>query len=185
MEKTHYFLGWPVSESVKGSLMPVQDQVKACGCHNHYPDQRDLHMTAVFLGSLKEEQLNHIHTYLSNEIPSIPGFSVTLTGLGTFGRIEQPRVVIYKVSAGERFYLHREDLFRFLSRLDLSLDQKPFTPHITLAKKWNSLNGRHFELRDLPHKQDMLMPVGTINVYKVQPDKLPRYEIVYQYDYLT
>lgn len=182
---SHYFLGWPVLHDQAVQLIEKQKRVQRMAAFKQIPDQQDLHITAVFLGAVEEEQLKEIDGKLKSWIPLTLFFELGLEGIGTFGHPKRPRVIYNKVKANQRFMIHREELFQKILTTGLQLDQRPFTPHITLAKKWNEKN-KPIEKEDfekINQSSTDYMPVNTLNLYQVNPGKTPRYETISAYGY--
>ncbi len=181
----HYFLGWPVLSRQSEKLVEKQRSIQLFSDFRQIPDEKDLHVTAVFLGAVKDDLLETIKDNLSSWVPNEGSFEVVLNELGMFGNPDRPRVIYNKVSIDDRLRGHRDRLFKTLSAFGLSLDQRPFTPHITLAKRWNGGDQRFDpnRLKDIGAIEPIHMPVNSLNLYQVNPEKTPRYSIQSSYVY--
>lgn len=94
----------------------------------------NVHLTIHFLGNLDDD----LEAAVTNELPAtldIAPFDIALDGLGTFPNGRAPRVVWVDVDAGrhELMAIHRELGVR-LRAAGVALEDRPFTPHLTLAR---------------------------------------------------
>ena len=98
-------------------------------------DPTSLHLTLAFLGELDDDALDAAMT--ATEEAAIAGTPFTLrTGaLGTFGPRHAPRVIWLDV-AGEtaRLLALQEALAQQLELAGFPREQRPFSPHLTLAR---------------------------------------------------
>jgi 2'-5' RNA ligase len=100
-----------------------------------WADPADLHLTLAFLGELDDERLAAaVEATAEAARPAVP-FALATGGLGTFGPPHAPRVIW----AGLRGDLARlgalhEALAAALAARGFPREQRPFAPHLTLAR---------------------------------------------------
>jgi 2'-5' RNA ligase len=93
-----------------------------------------MHVTLVFLGEVDREDLSLVHAAMAEAADGVPPFTVSLGSSGQFPPKRRPKVFYVGLDEGgrecARLYhrLHERLATRF------SLDSRPFTPHITLAR---------------------------------------------------
>ena len=97
-------------------------------------DPARMHVTMAFLGEIAEGDVPAIVDALSVSIETRP-FAVEFQGLGVFPPRGAPRVLWLGVGRGENeiVQLQREVVAR-LERLSVTLEPRPFHPHLTMAR---------------------------------------------------
>ncbi|HJJ39396.1 MAG TPA: RNA 2',3'-cyclic phosphodiesterase [Methanocorpusculum sp.] len=91
-----------------------------------------MHITLKFLGEVPESSLAKIQTALSGIGSVQPGYTLTASKVSTFGR--PVRVIKAEVHDGGASANLAAEIDRRLSLLGFSRDDKPFSPHITIAR---------------------------------------------------
>src|SRR5689334_5306440 len=94
-----------------------------------------MHITLAFLGWTPDEQLDRVIEAASAAAREQPAFDLAFAGAGRFPEKGRPRVVWLGVGDG------REPLAALAGRVagelrarDLRFDDRPFAPHLTLAR---------------------------------------------------
>jgi 2'-5' RNA ligase len=98
-------------------------------------DPAGIHLTLAFLGELDDEQLAQAMAASEIAARRVAPFSCRLTRLGIFGSPRQPRVIWMGIDepSGALALLHRTLTYE-LTRRGFETDQRPFSPHLTLAR---------------------------------------------------
>lgn len=91
----------------------------------------DLHITLRYLGPVPEDNLPAIGEALARV--RRPSFHVEVQGLGTFNSGRQP-VLWAAVQSARKLTALAGDINEVLAPLGFEMPNKPFTPHITLAR---------------------------------------------------
>ncbi|RIL10367.1 MAG: RNA 2',3'-cyclic phosphodiesterase [Proteobacteria bacterium] len=131
------FVGLELSPDTKRALARAQDKLAAHGLSKlSWVDPEKLHLTLKFLGSVDEALLPVLTQNLKDACHGFPASSAVLSNLGCFPTRGQVRVVW----AG----LEQESprpLADLAARIDQALmslgyqkEDRPFSPHITLAR---------------------------------------------------
>jgi RNA 2',3'-cyclic 3'-phosphodiesterase len=99
-----------------------------------------MHLTLVFLGEVQETRAPAIIDAMSQPVVQAP-FDLAFAGIGLFPPRGAPNVLWVGAAAGEAdsIELQRELADRLL-RLGIALEQRPFHPHLTLAR-WKTSRG--------------------------------------------
>jgi 2'-5' RNA ligase len=108
-----------------------------------------LHLTLVFAGEIADGAAPGIVETMSTDIPH-PAFEIALAGTGTFPAHGRPQVLWLGVQAGVSACeaLHGAVAER-LSAAGVTIDPRPFRPHLTLARSRDRRSGR-LRLPDRP-----------------------------------
>lgn len=98
-------------------------------------DPTGIHLTLAFLGELDDSQLAAAMVAARSAAATGAPFAYCLSGLGTFGAARQPRVLWMGVSepSGALRQL-QQALALALEEQGFPREQRPFSPHLTLAR---------------------------------------------------
>lgn len=132
------FIALPLPEEVKAILQTQQDHLKAqLADHEQHirwilPEQ--WHLTLAFLGATNTERLPHIQNAMERTVKPLEPFTLRSTTLGAFPSLRRPSVVWLGVDGNiARLQTLQSRLSEALSGM-LGPDDKPFKPHLTLAR---------------------------------------------------
>ena len=130
-----------------------------------------MHITLKFLGEVSESQIPKITGVL--DLLSASPYQLNVSGISTFGR--PPRVIKAEVHDGGATAALAADVELRLAKLGFPREDKPFSPHITLARvkeyspalqpKIATIKERDFgtcEISSVLLKKSVLTPSGPI-----------------------
>lgn len=121
------FVGIPLPDPVADALEAAQAGIPA---GREVPFE-NFHITLAFLGEHPEPVVEEAHHAL--EALRVPGFSLRIEGLGTFGGA-RPRVLFAAVAPEPGLSrLHRK-VQRAVQEAGIALARQRFHPHVTLAR---------------------------------------------------
>ncbi|MFS0673129.1 RNA 2',3'-cyclic phosphodiesterase [Ornithinibacillus sp. 179-J 7C1 HS] len=181
-QSPHYFIAIPVPDDLKAIFATWQDDLMQKLSYKIWPHQDDLHITLKFLGAVEEEQLSQLQKGLTNITHT--DFPLNVGSIGTFGKHDSPRVLWAGVDKTEIL----EELYKKIevtaTQSGFAKENRPYRPHITLAKKWTGNKDQVVILNEI--KEDYTFETFHINVeefvlYQIFPSKLPKYERVETY----
>lgn len=95
----------------------------------------NLHFTLAFIGEVSEELVKRASEAISRI--SYKAFNASLSGIGYFPSRERARVVwigVREEQGGEQLEELAESVRSALSNAGVPFDEKPFVPHLTLAR---------------------------------------------------
>lgn len=171
--KRHYFIGIRLPKEIRERLHHIGSAPSLAFAR--YVHVEDYHLTLAFLGPCQEQQLASIKKALRALVTSWHSFPLRLSTFGTFGRKDRPRIFWIGVENEPLLYSYREAIVNEMEKLGFSLDKRPFTPHITIARKWiGETSFQRFET-DLTVKSWL---VKDIVLYESNVTKTPKYAIV-------
>ncbi|GMB09845.1 2'-5' RNA ligase [Thermolongibacillus altinsuensis] len=170
MLKRHYFLAVSIPDDVKERLGQFARQLEAPFKTWVYP--QDYHITLAFLGSASKEQLQQVSKNVSEIVKRHEKFSLELSNLHSFGS----RILWYGVHHEERLFQLQKDVYEACKKVGFSLDERPFTPHITLARKWMGESSIENDLFREKIRETIRFAVTEVVLYETHLDKLPKYK---------
>ncbi len=126
------FIAIPCPDELKEGMIKIQESIKAAG-NLSLVKPENIHLTMKFLGEIEENSIPGINRRLEF-LSKLPGFNISLRGVGVFPNIGYIRVVWIGVGEGA------EKIIRIHSEIDKNLKDmrfktdKNFHPHLTIAR---------------------------------------------------
>ncbi|HSO58734.1 MAG TPA: RNA 2',3'-cyclic phosphodiesterase [Paenisporosarcina sp.] len=172
----HYFIGVKLPEGLAKQLVDFRNEWQLELSHKRLPVAEDLHITLVYLGAVEAEVLTKLISELNELAEVIPHFTLTLSGVETFGNPSTPRVIYTSIEEQPMLYKLQNTILEKCLALLLPVDRKPFVPHITLAKKWNEkLDVFSKEM----HIDKISFNIRDFSIYSINPKEVPSYQPVH------
>ncbi|WP_173915802.1 RNA 2',3'-cyclic phosphodiesterase [Halobacillus sp. Marseille-Q1614] len=177
---SHYFVGIPVDPSLVPLFSKWQASLKEHMDYKVWTHPEDFHITLKFLGPSSEDQLQSLLNNL-NEVDWPEAFSLSAGPAGYFGNPRNPRVFHVEVSLPSALEKIQNLVEQAGKKAGYSLENRKYSPHITLAKKWRSGQS---PLIDHPDKfeETIEMDVHRFFVYQILPKETPKYHKVAEYE---
>lgn len=170
----HYFIGVRLPDHAAEKLAAERNRWNIRS-HKQVIPPEDMHITLVYIGADPHNELSAVHESLQHI--QIQPFEVTISGAGTFGNPETPRVVYGKVAENGPLRELQREVAETLDSFRLRPDRRPYVPHVTLAKKWSGGE----PLRQPLELGTVTFSVNEFSLFKVNLGKRPRYEAVHTY----
>lgn len=181
--QSHYFIAVPIKERLKEQLSTWQKNLQPLLTYKQWPHKDDLHITLKFLGAIGADQIQNVQ-HAFKRLESLDAFSVRAKGIGTFGQPDKPRVLwagVEKNKALMALYHRVEDI---ASACSFTKDNRPYRPHITLAKKWQGPPSGDIvqKIKRQYRNEHSLLNIQEVVLYQIHPQQTPKYEAktVYQ-----
>lgn len=97
-------------------------------------NSENIHLTLKFLGDVSPSNMKFLTGILSKEASKIEPFEFTISRLGAFPHIRQPRVIWLGINAPHCLLDLQNRIERETRRLGYATEDKKFTPHLTLGR---------------------------------------------------
>jgi len=132
---TRTFIALEMNDGLQRQLVEVIRQLALNLPDVRWVDPAGIHLTLAFLGELDDEQLRAAIQASVSVAQNAQPFHYTLTRLGIFGQLHQPRVIWMGIEepTAALSRLHHA-LNQELAQRGFELDSRPFSPHLTLAR---------------------------------------------------
>lgn len=117
----------PALRDILGRLGMLGSAVKPVAADN-------LHVTLKFLGQMPVEQVPKIVTVMQDAADGETAFTSQIVGLGAFPRPERPSVVWAGLDEADGLIRIADRLEQRLAPIGFPREQRPFHPHLTLAR---------------------------------------------------
>lgn len=144
-------------------------------CFRNWVHPKDYHITLAFLGAIKSEGLKDSLTQaISSVVQACQPFSLTITGVSTFGEPTSPRVCWLGVEESSSLQQLRERVYEVCKTYGFQLDKRPFTPHITIARKW--VGQTKYQPKQQIDVTGQAFLVKDIYLFETHPNMTPKYK---------
>ena len=96
----------------------------------------DYHVTLAFLGDADKDVLERLMDQIGQKLQRVEAFSLLFTHFATFGRGERPRIFFLAPEKEKKLEEIQSIVAGCCRSAGFRLDEKPFNPHITLARQY-------------------------------------------------
>ncbi|WP_438446615.1 RNA 2',3'-cyclic phosphodiesterase [Gorillibacterium sp. sgz5001074] len=179
------FTAVPLPAEIKKSLAEWTRAHKALYPFQKWAHTEDLHITLYFMGDTEEERLPRIMASLEEAVSLHVPFKLRLSGLGTFGPPAAPSILWTGLEGDrDRLVSLQRDVLQALVRVGYSKEDKPFRPHITLARRyqgdrpWTQVRSKLPEPAGL---DGLEWTSGSVILYRSHLGRSPMYEVVKEF----
>jgi 2'-5' RNA ligase len=128
----HYFIALDFDESVRKTVREYAEFIEGCAHKARIVNEEHVHLTVLFLGSLNEAQVQVAKQTLN--AVDVAEFDLTFNHISKF----TPRKGGDIFFIGTTFHTQLNALYstlkNTLEKKHFDLDERPFTPHVTLAR---------------------------------------------------
>jgi len=129
------FIAVDLGEGVRDAVERRLPELKAQAPHARWLKPEVLHVTLAFLGEVDEEKVPALSAAVTEVAARHPKHTLAARGGGSFGSARRPRVLwIGLTGQTEALGALHADLSTVLKGLGLPLEERAFSPHLTLAR---------------------------------------------------
>ncbi|ASV68638.1 RNA 2',3'-cyclic phosphodiesterase [Cytobacillus kochii] len=176
MEKRnpHYFYAISIPRNIQLIIKQKCLAVEADYPFKDWVHECDYHITLAFLGSASLEVLDEMNQLIVNDLKNTSPFTLYLEGVQTFGLKERPRILWCDIHKEKQLHEIQSIVNQVCGKYGFSRDRRNFTPHITLAKKWQGENQfTHFPpIMETP----LSFEATEVGLYEVNTESKPKYK---------
>lgn len=127
------FISIEIPEDIRAAYVALLKKFRGIAPHAKWVRVQNLHVTLKFLGGTPAEKLAALQNALA-AIRSPEPVQLEFRGLGFFPTEKRPRVFWAGMEASPNLKSLAEDIDQAAHRLGFPLEERPFTPHLTLAR---------------------------------------------------
>lgn len=181
MEKNpHYFWAVRLPDHAKNLIYTQVTNVQEHFLFKRWVHMEDYHITLAFLGAVEQQKLDLVVELVDSSIKGVKAFPLHMQGLNIFGNQKAPRIFWTSVKQEKQLNTLQSLVFKSCVKAGFSLETRPFTPHITLARNWT---GPEFEQEWLKQYNPftsvpLSFKADEVVLYKTNLEKVPKYEAV-------
>lgn len=183
-EHPHIFVAVPLPDEIKSVLSEWSQTLRQQWPFRKWVHPSDYHITLQFLGACPPGKVEMVKQHLSQALLPLPPFTLGLKGLNMFGQRRKPRILWADVTGDKHTLAHlQQHVASTLERIGFPREQRPYRPHITLAKHYRK---DHFSFDQLSsytvtETKDLEWRVQEIVLYQTHLGRTPMYEPLQTY----
>jgi 2'-5' RNA ligase len=158
------FLAFELPWDIKTVVDRVAGEVRRSSLDVRWVKVENIHLTVVFLGNIKTQDLEGIEKGAEEICHRYRPFDIALGGMGCFPNTRNPRVVWLGLQGDlDRMSPFRDALQEKLEPFGVKAEKRPFRPHLTLGrfKKQGKSDGRLLQI--LSSHKELTSPVCSLN----------------------
>lgn len=134
MKTVRAFIAAPLEGPVFDKIVMLQRELTAALPSVRWVRPETLHLTLAFLGDIPQESLEKIGGSMLSIGNVFAPVEVAVGGLGAFPDLKRPRVIWLGLQGGVPLGSLQAAVTDALDELQVSRDDKPFKPHLTLGR---------------------------------------------------
>ncbi|SES14227.1 RNA 2',3'-cyclic phosphodiesterase [Salisediminibacterium halotolerans] len=178
MSTSHTFIAIPLAEKLFDTGVYYQNQLDLRTYCKKLVHPDDFHLTLLFLGGCETALRDRIWQDVRQETAGMEKFSLTIRRLNFFGKPNRPRVLFLEPENNYTLHETAETIRKIAAKQGFSADDRPFRPHMTLAKKWrDAKQDWPAKKRPLPSTiEPVTVTAERISLFKIHPERKQKYE---------
>jgi RNA 2',3'-cyclic 3'-phosphodiesterase len=127
------FIALEIPGEIRAALAAFLKKLRGLAPLAKWARAENLHVTLKFLGETETVKISAIQNVLGS-IRSAQPVTLEFRGLGFFPSEKRPRVLWAGMGASPNLQTIAEEIDHGLHRLGCAMEDRPFTPHLTLAR---------------------------------------------------
>lgn len=178
-QHAHFFYALELPVEVKEKLEKAKSELQQALPFKTWVHPQDLHITLAFLGNADASQIDAANNLIDTALGRQFKFELAIDHLGIFGRKDSPRIFWAALEESKSLNVLREDVFSACRSAGFKLETRPFSPHITLARKWTGESSFTYKLLEEknPFKVEKInFHAERVVLYRTHLGKSPKYE---------
>ncbi|MNH91612.1 RNA 2',3'-cyclic phosphodiesterase [compost metagenome] len=172
------FIAVPLAESLQKAIGDWTQEHRGQLQFRKWVHPADMHITLQFLGDTPMQNVPQLREELRNAAKGFGSFQLEVRGMGTFGRPAGPSILWTGVDGQTNRLtdLHKR-VVSATTRLGFKPEERPYKPHITLARSFQGSNPFN------PSELDLKILFGEWNpdsfvIYRTRMGQIPMYEVI-------
>lgn len=179
--KTHYFYAVKLPDEAKKVINEKCGKLRELFPFKRWVYWEDYHITLAFLGNGSKNQIEESVELVADAVKNEQSFQLAINKLDVFGRTSSPRIFWAGVEKEKRLFRLRDLVFEACENARFQLDKRPFSPHITIARKWDGSGefSKQALLETDPFlKEPFVFQVKEAVLYQTHMGRKPSYEAI-------
>jgi RNA 2',3'-cyclic 3'-phosphodiesterase len=199
VEQVRSFIAIELPQDVKNGLHRIAHKIKEGGHLGiKWANPEGVHITLKFLGNISTTQITAIKKVIQETTQGFPSFYLEIAGLGAFPDLMRPRVLWVSINGEiDKLSELQQKLDSLLVSCDFPKENRPFVPHLTLARIKDSVlpeerrnigtfinplrieDSISFDVQTVSLMRSQLTPKGAVysclSVSKLREEKVKRF----------
>src|SRR5215469_7945507 len=144
------FIALAIDEAIRAKLRTFLDGVRGFAPDARWVRSESLHVTLKFIGEKPTDSLDTIKAKLAQL--SAPTFDLSFSGYGFFPTAKSARVFWVGIEAGPQLPALAAAIDNTTATLGIPKEDRPFSPHLTLARRGGGSGSRRRQKDDSRNK---------------------------------
>jgi 2'-5' RNA ligase len=129
------FIAIDVPPAVFDTITRIQNRFKSLGLHASWVKPGNIHLTLKFLGDTDPGRIPGIQNQLTQTLAPFAPFRLSLESAGVFPNTKNPRILWVGLKDEEgTLETLQAGIDKALECVGFPMEQRPFSPHLTLAR---------------------------------------------------
>jgi 2'-5' RNA ligase len=145
MARLRTFIGVDVGKAVRDRSVALQESLSREGLDLKWVAPANIHLTLLFLGEVNDRDIPDLCKAVSTTCSTLPGFTMSIEGIGCFPNPNRPRIVWAGVTEGSEELILLHDALEppLLALGCYRREERQYTPHLTLGRVEGNRDHRH------------------------------------------
>ena len=170
MKRTFIAVKIETGEKLKDLVSTLASEMK--GDPIRWVNTDHLHITLAFLGDTDDETVKKVISMLESNCTGFGEVYFTVSGLGVFRNISDPRVIWAGIESDDKFGRLFNIIKEGLASIGIAIEERQFKPHLTL--------GRVKRLKNKSTLERMIGQFGRTTFQEVSVSEVVFYESILQ-----
>ena len=127
------FVAIEIQEDIRAAISSLLKEFRAISPQTKWVRPENMHLTLKFLGETNPAKLDEVQSAL-RVIHLAPPVTIEFRGLGFFPNAKRPRVFWAGIHGPATLARIAGEIDQALHKLGFPLEDRPFTPHLTLGR---------------------------------------------------
>jgi 2'-5' RNA ligase len=132
MKRTFIAVKIEAGENLKKMIADIRKELQNDSIK--WVDIGNMHITIAFLGDTTEESVEQVSKMLLKRCSGTGGFTFTLSSLGIFKNINDPRVIWTGIENSEKLISLNDIVKKGVEEIGIKTEERAFNPHLTLGR---------------------------------------------------
>lgn len=134
-ESLRSFIAIELTKELHDELSALQQELKKSNIDAKWVSPENIHLTLKFLGNVDTDRIEKIKNILDEISKQTKPFYLHLAEIGAFPKLDYPRVLWVGIDEGGNETIEiANKLEDALERIGFQKENRPFSPHLTLAR---------------------------------------------------
>ncbi len=169
-----FFIALEITNENRAQLKSIQENVSKILPHAKLTDSDKFHLTLAFIGDQPDYLKERLIETMSRAANGIPPFSVVPSYIDGFPHLHNSKVVWVGVNGDvDKLVVLQQRIQTELADLNLPIDNRPFAPHITIAKQPGleiDLDKQDRLQQNMQHRFDPIF-IDSIKLFESVPEQ--------------
>jgi len=129
-----------------------------------WTESKNFHITLAFLGDTEDDKIKAVSKMLKSVCEGSGSFELSVIGAGVFKNSRDPRIIWTGIAHSEKLFKLHDSVKLGLKEKGISLEERPFSPHLTLGRIKSIVGKEAFESLITRYQDSVLQSQEVLEV---------------------